>query len=141
MKITKKEWNKVKKWLEYSNEVYGTVSVGKNGLIFHNNYKIGEMMFHTHPCTEKDGGYSPPSIKDMITYIKNRRRTPINYVISERGIYEIELRCNVRKFTKLISDLRQLKKKYKPGDMHHKLWMKEINEINPHCLLVKFEEK
>lgn len=137
MIISKRQLNQINIWLKSKNEVYGTVKETKKGVIFDANFKKGRIMFHTHPQSEVEGGYSAPSIQDMITFVKHRKDTPINYVISMRGIYKVELKCELRKFTNLLKELRKLKNKYKPGTFHHKKWMKEINELSP-CLIATF---
>lgn len=136
--ISKREKSKLLKWLNDPEEKWGTVKQLKNkNLIFENNHKKGPVMFHTHPTDEKDGGFSPPSVHDMIEFINMRKTTNIQYVISERGIYKLEFYCKIRKFTELKKKLIKMKKELKPGMNHHKKWIKTINSYE--CLSISFK--
>lgn len=135
--ISKKEKAKLKRWLHLPVEKFGTVN--EKTMTFTANAKTGPVMFHTHPTDEKDGGFSAPSVKDMCTFVRNRRQTPVQYVISERGIYRVELRCNVHKFTQLQQDLKKMRQEMDPGRAHHTKWLKLINNVSP-CMDVLFNK-
>lgn len=135
--ISAKEKAKLRRWLKLSVEKVGTVN--EETMTFTANNKTGPVMFHTHPTDEKDGGFSAPSIKDMKTFIRMRRITPVQYVISERGIYRVEIHCQVRKFTQLMKDLTKMRQDLDPGRGHHQQWLKKVNSISP-CLDVTFKK-
>jgi len=95
--------------------------------------------FHTHNVKERDGGFQPPSIKDLKTIFKtNTLKTRFeHYIVTKTKIYRIKSLCSIKKTKQreILKEMRQLQLQQKtiPGSNYNK---KILNLCKSHCLLI-----
>lgn len=133
----------IRKWVCATPEKSGSVTVEGGVLTFHNNGRaMGKTSFHTHPKTVAQGGYQPPSVRDLQILLNGALRGVVarHYVLCAQGMYIVTLKCNMSRaaFNKLNSTMMSLRRSLAPSRNHHTKWMDVANRVCPRCFNVKF---
>lgn len=142
-KVGKNDCAKIQQWVSAWPEKTGSVIETPKSLKFvDDNNNTGLVSFHTHPLTNKQGGYQPPSVTDLQVLLNGALRGVVerHYVLCNAGMYVISLKCNLSRaaYIRLKARVESLHKSLRPSQKFHSVWMQRVNGTCPKCCNVKF---
>lgn len=139
--ISEAQRKKLHQFLKEKEHVEGLVHHSRKGeLTFERVERLASRCatFHTHNVHQNNGGYDPPSRKDMSFLLSGNQAS--HYVVTHRGVYLVKMVCTVgqQRREQLLIEMTQMQMKMKPSVAFNRQWIKYVNNLDPKCLKVAF---
>lgn len=146
LRIHKKQKNKcavIRKWVSAQTEKTGQVLENRSLLVFvDDKQNTGALSFHTHPLTNGQGGYQPPSLTDLKVLLSGALNGVVkrHYVLCNGGMYVLRFKRTMtpNAYEALMKTARRLQREMLPSRKFHNHWIKEANKACPTCFSVEF---